>query len=212
MGLIRTQDDLDTAMLELQAIDPALARAATAGAWPNLRLRPPGFASLLKIILEQQLSVASANATWARLRTAIEPLTAQAIIHCDDTILLQCGLGRAKTRYAKALAQAVLGGTIELASVTELTPQAAVTYLTQVKGIGPWTAEIYLLFCAGHADILPAGDLALQEAARLLYRMPLRPTADGLRVMGEAWRPWRGVAARLLWNYYRLSKQAKETA
>ncbi len=212
MRLIRTEADLKTAMKALKLSDPALARAASAGAWPALRLLEPGFASLLKIIVEQQLSVASANAIWARLCVAVDPLTPLTLIQSKDEILTGCGLGRAKARYARALAEAVNGGSLELATVTEMPPDAAIAYLTRIKGIGPWTAEVYLLFCAGHPDVLPAGDLALQEAARLLYNLPSRPTAGELREIGQAWQPWRGVAARLLWNYYRIAKPAPAAA
>lgn len=167
-----------------------------------LRRRPGGFAALLRTICGQQLSVASAGACWARLAEAgaQDPAVLQAM---DDAALAACGLSRPKIRYARALAEADLNYDL-LAKQTE---DAAIAELTAVTGIGTWTAEIYLMFSVGRADVFAAGDLALQEAARLIFGLPERPAEKDLRALAEDWSPWRSVAARLLWAYYRVAKQ-----
>lgn len=206
MRRIEGQDDLTRAMRDLQTRDPAIARAVEAGARPDLRLRPQGFAALLEIIVSQQLSTASAAAIWRKLGTTVNPMTPARLLQTDTETLRSAGLGRAKSRYAHALAEALETGTLDLADIPAISAEKAVTRLTQVNGIGPWTAEIYLLFCTGHPDIFPAGDLALRESIRLLHGLGERPQPQHAYNIAEAWRPWRGVAARLLWDYYRIAK------
>ncbi|MFD3189588.1 DNA-3-methyladenine glycosylase family protein [Sedimentitalea sp. HM32M-2] len=164
-----------------------------------LRLRPDGFDQLLSAIVSQQVSVASADAIWGRMQQA--GLTdADAILRADDDALRAAGLSRQKMRYARALAEA----RIDYAALRRLpTPQVIAT-LTEVPGIGVWTAEIYAMFSLGRADVFAAGDLALQESARVLFDLPERPRERALRDMAADWSPWRSVAARLLWAYYRL--------
>ena len=170
------------------------------GALP-LRLRPDGFAQLLNAIVSQQVSVASAHAIWARLEAA--ELTGRDQVACaSDEELRAVGLSRPKARYAKALADAQID---YIALRTRPTDQV-ITTLVQVPGIGMWTAEIYAMFSLGRADVFAPGDLALQEAARVLFDLPDRPSEKVLRQMADAWSPWRSVAARILWAYYRVIK------
>lgn len=170
------------------------------GPWPD-RLRPGGFAALAQAIASQQLSVASARAIGGRIAAAGLD-DAGAVRAADDAALLACGLSRPKARYLRALAEAG----IDFDALGGMTTDGIVTVLTAVPGIGRWTAEIYALFSLGRADAFPAGDLALQEAARLLFDRDGRPTERQLRALAEPWRPWRGVAARGLWAYYHVAK------
>ncbi|PJE26950.1 DNA-3-methyladenine glycosylase II [Pseudooceanicola antarcticus] len=180
--------------------DPAMARIAAP--LPPLRRRPPGFATLLQAIVGQQVSTASAAAIWARLEAA--GLTQEAsILAAGEEGLRACGLSRPKIRYALALA----GTGVDFAALETLPDEEVITRLVALPGIGRWTAEIYGTVALGRADIFPAGDLALQEATRLLYGLSERPKEAGLRQMAEAWSPWRGVAARLLWAYYAQEKK-----
>jgi DNA-3-methyladenine glycosylase II len=173
---------------------------------PPLRLRPPGFAGLAAIIVSQQVSTASAAAIFARLEAALSPLTAEAISAADDATLKAVGLSWPKIRALRALANAAMQG-LDLTRLGELEAPEAHVRLTTIKGVGPWTADIFLLFCLGHPDAFPAGDLALQEAARMAFGLKRRPDAKGLEKVVEHWRPYRGVGARLLWAYYREAKR-----
>ncbi|WP_406650177.1 DNA-3-methyladenine glycosylase 2 family protein [Aliisedimentitalea scapharcae] len=166
-----------------------------------LRLRPDGFAQLLNAIVSQQVSVASANAIWARLEAA-ELTQPDQVGRASDEDLRAAGLSRPKARYAKALAEA---GIDYIGLRTRPTDQVVAT-LVQVPGIGMWTAEIYAMFSLGRADVFAPGDLALQEAARVLFDLPERPSEKALRHMADDWSPWRSVAARILWAYYRVIK------
>ncbi|MGB5068618.1 MAG: DNA-3-methyladenine glycosylase 2 family protein [Albidovulum sp.] len=181
--------------------EPRFADAlAVTGPLP-LRLRPGGFAALLNAIMAQQVSVASANAIWQRLLVA--GLTDEAAVaDADGDALRQCGLSRQKVRYAKALALA----RIDYDALGHQSDADVMGILTGVPGVGTWTAEIYAMFSLGRADVFAPGDLALQEAARLLFDLPQRPSARDFRMQAEDWRPWRAVAARLLWAYYRKAK------
>lgn len=185
----------------LAARDAGLARALEVTGPLPLRLRPEGFAELLSAIMSQQVSVASANAIWARLEAA-GLTTEKAIGAASEDSLRAVGLSRQKARYAKALAEA----RIDFAALRGLPSEAVIARLVEVKGIGVWTAEIYAKFSLGRADVIAAGDLALQEAARLLYGLEARPSEKALRGMAENWRPWRAVAARILWAYYHVEK------
>lgn len=166
-----------------------------------LRRSPDGFAQLLSAIVSQQVSVASANAIWKRMRDA--KLTGpRKIMWASDDDLRAVGLSRQKIRYARALADA----RIDYKALRDVSNHQVVEVLTEVPGIGVWTAEIYAMFSLGRADVLATGDLALQEAARILYDLPKRPTDKELRQLAEQWSPWRSVAARVLWAYYRVAK------
>jgi DNA-3-methyladenine glycosylase II len=185
----------------LARAEPRFAHAIDLVGTVPLRRRPDGFAPLLSAIVSQQVSVAAAGAIWGRLTDA--GLTApDPILAAPDEALRACGLSRPKIAYARALASAG----IDYAGLERLPTETVIAELTRVKGIGVWTAEIYCLFALGRADAFAAGDLALQESARLLFDLPERPTDKALRALAEPWAPWRGVAARALWAYYRLAK------
>lgn len=188
----------------LRRKDPDLVATLLAvGGPPPLRRRDPGFAGLASIIVSQQVSVASARAIFNRLEARVAPLEARLLAATPDDDLRACGLSAGKIRTLRAAAEAVETGTLDLAGLTALEAGEAHAALVGLKGVGPWTADIFLLFCLGHPDAFPAGDLALQEAAKLALRLKVRPDAAQLERIAERWRPWRGVAARMLWAYYR---------
>ena len=209
---IHTEADLDAALAALSRADPRFAPLVTAAGRPPLRRRPDGFAGLAAIIVAQQLSTASANAIWGRLAAAFDPLDPAAIMRARPARLARLGLSAPKIRALKEIARAVNRGELALAALGELAAEDAHAALTAVHGIGPWTADIYLLSCLGHADAWPAGDLALQEAARLAFSLPARPTVKEMQALADPWRPWRAVAARILWSYYRAAAATKSSA
>ncbi|MGB6535665.1 MAG: DNA-3-methyladenine glycosylase 2 family protein, partial [Xanthobacteraceae bacterium] len=173
---------------------------------PPLRRRDGGYAGLAAIICAQQLSIASASAIWGRLAAAFDPLDPEAIARARPARLARLGLSRPKIRALKEIARAIARGELKLSELGGLAAEEAHAALTAVHGIGPWTANIYLLSCLGHSDAWPAGDLALQEAARLAFSLLARPTVKEMDALAEPWRPWRAVAARVLWTYYRAVK------
>lgn len=185
----------------LARIEPRFADALAQTGEVPLRLRDDGFAELLGAIVSQQVSTASAQAIWGRMVQAglTDPVR---VARATEAELRACGLSRQKIRYAAALADAG----IDYAALRDLPSEAVIARLVEVPGIGRWTAEIYAMFSLGRADVFAPGDLALQEAARLLFDLDARPGDRELRAMAEAWSPWRAVAARLLWSYYRLAK------
>lgn len=185
----------------LRRADPRFAPALDACAPLPLRRREDGFAQLLSAIVSQQVSVASASAIWSRLEAA-GMITPEAIRMSDESALRALGLSRQKASYAQALAAAG----IDFAALRHMPDAEVIATLVAVKGIGVWTAEIYAMFSLGRADVFAPGDLALQEAARLLFDLPERPKPRALRQMAEAWSPWRSVAARALWAYYKRAK------
>jgi DNA-3-methyladenine glycosylase II len=203
---IHTETDLETALTALGNADPRFVAIIAEAGRPPLRRRPHGFAGLAATIVSQQLSTASAGAIWGRLAGAFDPFEPAAIMRARATRLARLGLSAPKIRALKEIARAVARGKLMLGSLGELTAEDAHAALTAVHGIGPWTADIYLLSCLGHADAWPAGDLALQEAARVAFGLRARPTAKEMVPLAEPWRPWRAVAARVLWTYYRSVK------
>lgn len=203
---IHTEADLDTGLAALGAIDPRFIPIIAQAGRPPLRRRAHGYAGLAAIIVSQQLSTASAGAIWGRLTAAFDPFEPAALIRARPARLVRLGLSGAKIRALKAIGRSIEKGEIDLATLVDLPAEAAHAALTALHGIGPWTADIYLLSCLGHADAWPAGDLALQEAARLAFGLAARPTAKEMIVLAEGWRPWRSVAARVLWTYYRTVK------
>ena len=203
---IRSETDLDTALNALAQADPRFVALIAAAGRPPLRRRPDGFAGLAATVVSQQLSTASAGAIWGRLSAAFDPFEPTAIMRARAARLARLGLSSPKIRALKEIARAVAGGKLTLATLAERDAEVAHAVLTAVHGIGPWTADIYLLSCLGHADAWPAGDLALQEAARLAFGLRARPTAKEMIPLAEPWRPLRAVAARVLWTYYRAVK------
>src|SRR5277367_3164125 len=203
---IHTEADLDAALAALGKADPRFVALIAKAGRPPLRRRQDGFAGLAAIIVAQQLSTASANAIWGRLAAAFDPFEPAAILRARPARLAKLGLSTQKIRALKAIARAVVRDELVLAGLGNLSAEEAHAALTAVHGIGPWTADIYLLSCLGHADAWPAGDLALQEAARLAFGLRARPSAKQMIALAEPWRPYRAVAARILWTYYRAVK------
>jgi DNA-3-methyladenine glycosylase II len=203
---IHTEADLAAATTRLIATDRRLAAARViAGSLP-LRRRPGGFEGLASIVVSQQLSTASAAAILGRLTAAIDPFDHAGMLQARTPKLRRVGLSMGKIRTLRAIARAIRDGVLDPEKLADMPADDAHKLLMQVHGIGPWTADIYLLTCIGHADAWPAGDLALQEAARLALALKKRPTTKEMGALAEPWRPWRGVAARLLWTYYRAVK------
>ena len=196
-----TARTLPLALAELGARDPDMALARARAGKPPLRRRKAGFAALLRIILAQQVSVASARAIFARLDQAADPLTPETFLALDDAALRAIGFSRQKIGYGRGLAQDVAAGRLDLERLKRLDDEAAIESLSAVKGIGRWTAEIYLMSALGRPDIWPAGDLGLAQAVQLLKGLEERPDPKGMVEIGEAWRPWRSVAGLLLWHY-----------
>ncbi len=200
--IIETEDCVAEGAAWLAARDPRLAVALRQVGRLPLRRRKDGFASLLDAIVAQQVSVAAADAVWRRLQAA--RLTGpRNVARASDDELRACGLSRQKIRYARALATSG----IRYAELRTMPTDQVIARLVEVSGVGPWTAEIYAMFSLGRADVFAPGDLALQEAARLIFELDARPSERVLRAMAEQWSPWRGVAARLLWAYYRVAKE-----
>jgi DNA-3-methyladenine glycosylase II len=169
---------------------------------PPMWARDPGFPTLMHIILQQQVSLASAQAAYDRLLAAASPLTPTRYLALDDAQLKAAGFSRQKLAYGRHLARAMVEGRLSLSALGTMDDTAVRSELTQVKGIGPWTADIYLLMALRRPDIWPNGDLALAIAVQRLKRLAARPAPHELDAIGAGWRPWRAVAARLLWHFY----------
>ncbi len=204
---LHTQSDLSAALGRLIAADPRLMPVLDTAGHPPLRRRAPGFPGLAQVICGQQLSTASAGAIWARLEQAFVPFDPDPLRKARADRLARLGLSAAKIKSIKAIASAIGNGQLDLDAIAVQEADSAHQALIAFHGIGPWTADIYLLFCLGHADAFPAGDLALQEALRIGFGMKARPTAKELIAIAECWRPYRGVAAHLLWHYYHVVKR-----
>ncbi|HWS89859.1 MAG TPA: hypothetical protein VN282_23025 [Pyrinomonadaceae bacterium] len=197
-----TRASLARGVRKLSEVDPDLARIARAYGSPPLWERGEGFATLVLTILEQQVSLASALAAFERLRAAASTVTPESFLALDDARLRAFGFSRQKALYCRLLARAILDGGLDLRRLASLGDDEARAELTRLKGVGAWTAEVYLLRALLRPDAWPAGDLALQMAAQKVKRLPARPTAAELDALAAAWRPWRAVAARLLWLHY----------
>ncbi|GAA3943968.1 DNA-3-methyladenine glycosylase family protein [Actinoplanes auranticolor] len=193
---------MTAAITELGRRDPAFATIVERFGPPPAWRRDPGFATLLRIVLEQQVSLASAQAAFDRLAAVVEPLTPYGFLLLDDAGLLAIGFSRQKTRYARALATAVLDGSLDLDALVGLDDEQVDAALRTIPGIGPWTATIYRLMALGRPDAWPVHDIALAQAVAELWHLPARPSPEQMLAIAEAWRPWRADAARLLWHYY----------
>ena len=207
-GSALTPAGLLTAVEVLAARDPDLATIVETYGPPPLWDREPGFPTLLHIILEQQVSLASARAAFDRLRAAGDPLSPERFLELTDDELLAIGFSRQKARYGRALAEAVAAGTLDLEQLHRLDEQAVHAALQAVPGIGPWTSTIYLLMVLLRPDMWPTGDIALAAAVGEVKGLGRRPDAAEMESLGEAWRPWRSVAARLFWHDY-LSRRGR---
>ena len=211
MRSIETDADVTAGLAALVAADPRLVPiAALAGPLP-LRRGTPGFEGLARIVMGQQVSTASAAAIFGRL-VAAGGHEAAGFAGLDDAALRACGLSAAKVRTMRAAAAAVLEGRLDLDHLAGLPADEAHAALTVLPGVGPWTVDLYLLFCAGHPDVFPAGDLALQAALADGLALPARPKAKAVEAIAAPWSPWRSVAARLWWGYYRARRAGREGA
>ncbi|TCS02084.1 DNA-3-methyladenine glycosylase II [Rhizobium sp. BK418] len=202
MRVISNEKDIEEGLAALLVLDPRLAAIAREAGPVPLRLREPGFAGLAHIIVSQMVSRASAEAIWRRMQPESGLLNAETYIMLHPEAWREFGLSRAKADTLMRIAQAVAEGRIDLQGLLQKPPAEALAELTAQKGIGPWTAEVYLMFCGGHVDVFPAGDVALQAAVAAAFGLAERPQAKALAGLAEIWSPWRSVAARLFWAYY----------
>lgn len=202
MRIIRTAEDVEYGLAELCRIDPRLRAIDAAVDRLPLRLMEPGFAGLAQIVVSQMVSRASADAIWGRLVRATGEPTAQSYLSLDPVAVGGLGLSRAKAETLRGVAEAIAAGELDLVSFDSREAEQVVGVLTSYRGIGPWTVEVYLMFCCGHPDVFPAGDVALRTAVGRAFGHPERPSRSALASIAEAWRPWRSVAARLFWAYY----------
>jgi DNA-3-methyladenine glycosylase II len=186
----------------LAARDPHIGAEFARIGLPPRRERPPGFPTILRIILGQQVSTSAANAMWTKMTAVIDPLTPEALLQYQPDALRPFGLSRQKSAYALGLAGDLVAGRVDLARVEALDDEAAIAELIKIKGIGRWSAEIYLLFALRRQDIWPSGDLALQVALQRLKGLRKRPDPKRMIKLAEVWRPHRGAAAHFLWHYY----------
>lgn len=206
MRKIGSDADIKEGLAALTRACPHLARVHGLAGDPPLRARPKGFEGLARIIVGQQLSIASANAIWTRLRAAVEPFAPETLLAMPTAALKEAGLSRVKIATLQRLAAAVANGALKLDALTCAPDEVIHARLTAIKGVGPWTADIYIMFSLARADAWSPGDLALQYAVKDALALEQRPSLAQMTEVAEVWRPWRGVAARLLWSYYSLSR------
>jgi DNA-3-methyladenine glycosylase II len=204
---LHTDADLEAGLAQLILADPRLQPVAQKAGAFILRRREAGFAGLCAIVCGQQLSTAAAATIRGRLFAAFDPFHHDTVRRARGDKLKRLGLSAAKIKAIKEIGKAVAKQHIDLNAIGNMPADEAHAKLTALHGVGPWTADIYLLFCLGHADAFPAGDLAVQEAARIALNLRKRPDAKRLTKIAQAWRPWRGVAAHLLWAYYHAVKK-----
>jgi DNA-3-methyladenine glycosylase II len=210
MRIIADETDIRAGVKALRRKCPTMRHVHDTAGDPPLRRRPAGFEGLARVIVGQQLSIASAAAIWERTAAACQPFEPAALLSLADKDLAGAGLSRPKIRTLRAIANACSNG-LDLAALESAGDAEIHAALTEVVGIGPWTADIYIMFCLGRADAWAPGDLALQIALQQALTLAERPGKDDMMALAERWRPWRGVAARMLWAYYAALK-AKGTA
>ncbi|WP_417692071.1 DNA-3-methyladenine glycosylase family protein [Roseibium sp.] len=210
LKIIETDTDVRGGLAALLQLDPALASVAEVAGDLPLRRRQPDFAGLAQVIVGQQVSVASAAAIFGRLVAATSPLTPSGFQALSDEELLGLGLSRAKLKTLRALSQSCLDG-LDLKALASRPAEMAHADLCALPGIGPWTADVYLLFCAGHPDIFPTGDLALQVAVGRALNLGEKVPAKDLITLTRKWAPYRAIAARLFWAWYKADRQGRET-
>jgi len=202
MRIIRTHEDIAAGLSGLVMLDARLEPVvAKAGPVP-LRRADPGYRGIANIIVSQMVSKASAAAIWRRMEEKLGEISAEAVLAASDEDCRELGLSRAKAEALRAVARAVTVKELDLAAICSIEGSAAIREMTSIKGVGRWTAEVYLLFCAGHPDVFPVGDVALQNAVGHALTLEVRPSARELDSLTEIWAPWRSVAARLFWAYY----------
>lgn len=203
---ILSDDDLAYGLGELNRIDPLLARVQKDLPPIPLRNRPPGFAGIAGIVIAQQVSEASAKAVFGRLSEAIQPLNAQTFLAAGAAVWVEAGLIRARQASLKGVAEAMVEERLDLNGLCDLEIEEAYAQLTAYRGIGPWTAQIFLMCCAGHPDVFASGDVALRHAISDLYDIDVRRDARAANTFAERWKPWRSVASRILWTHYSTSR------
>lgn len=211
-----TRKRTKAALAQLCAREPRFAEAFKVAGYIADRRRRADFANLCRIVIEQQISVAAAATIWGRLEATVQgrangAFTAERVLKLSEARLRACGLSGPKVRYVRNMAQAAKSGAIDFTLLPQLEDSAAMAMLTEVKGIGRWTAEIFLMFALDREDIWPAHDVALQEAVKRLFGLKARPDVKKMDRMAENWRPHRGVAARLLWRYYAVTAKRVTT-
>ena len=200
--MVRTADTLDESLVTLALLEPSFAAVIERHGPPEPRASPPGATTLLRTIVGQQVSVAAARSMWAKLEAAYgSPPDLEGLLAASDEDLRAAGISRQKAGYVRSLAALVTSGELDLAALPA-DDEEAIALLTKIKGIGRWSAEIYLLFAEGRRDVWPAGDLAVQISVGRLLGLPDRPSERQLREIAEAWRPHRGAAAILAWHSY----------
>ncbi len=206
MQIIDSTADIERGVNALIDLEPRFAEVLDKTGLPPLRRSEGGFKGLLHIVNGQQLSTASADAIWARMAEQLAPMTPEHLATLDDDTLRAAGCSRPKVKTIRALCEAFISGHCDPDQFDALSDEDVYKRLVAIKGIGPWTADIYLLGCLGRPDAWPTGDLALQVAAQHAFDLDGRPDNKAMLVLGEPWRPWRAVAARVLWSYYRIVK------
>ena len=189
-------------VIELCQRDPDLNKIVVTIGPPPMWVRKQEFSTLVYIILEQKVSIVSAKAVYQRLMDVMETPTPREFLVLSDSELKLTGFSRQKMRYCRLLAESILAGVLDLSALRRMSDDAAHAKLTSLKGIGPWSADVYLLSALRRPDIWPSGDIALAAAAQRVKRLRSRPTAQKLEILGRRWTPWRSVAARLLWHHY----------
>lgn len=199
---IKNESDIEFALQKLAKLDPTLAPIIKSVSEVPLRLSKGGVEGLAKIVTSQLISRAAATAIWERIETELGEVSATNILNCSEDVLMTLGLSRAKAKTFQNIAIASIEGDINFNNLSSMDADKALKELMSLKGIGRWSAEIYLMFCCGHWDFFPAGDIALRSAAGDIYHDGNRPDEKDLRDLSKRWSPFRSVAARLLWRYY----------
>jgi DNA-3-methyladenine glycosylase II len=200
---LETTADIEEGIAALTRVEPRFGEIASITGVPALRRAEPGLRGLLRIVTDQMISLKAGEAIWARIEAALQPFDHSAILRRRHATLMKLGLSGHKARSFKALAEAARDGALPLDRFHLMSDEEIIAALTRLHGIGQWTAEIYLLSCLGRPDTWPAGDVALRTAAQHAFALSERPHEKQLRAMAEPWRPWRAVAARILWAHYR---------
>lgn len=197
-----THKSLRAGLQEVADRDGHVADALRLVGFPKLRRRKPGFEALFRAIVGQQVSIQAAASIWAKVEAAVDPMLPETVLALEDDALRAAGLSRQKVAYARHLSESIASGAVRLHRLPRLGDEEAIAELVQIKGIGRWSAEIYLLSALGRADMWPVDDLALMIAAQRMKGLEDRPNRKAMLEIGEAWRPWRGAVAHLLWHYY----------